>query len=387
MTTLAERALRAEAEIGRINTFFPILPLLGNGWAARRPFEGHVVGVNLHLTTLSGALIRELTLGGGTFVVSAATPETTDKGVVELLRQQGIEVYTGGDLKDRHAQVLSHEPDVIVDVGFELSDAVIARRPDLIPRLRGTVELSKSGINRLREHDGVGFPVVNLNDGLLKNAVENRHGVGEALWQAVGVLTGMHLSGRRALVLGYGPVGRGLAAYARAAGMAVEVVDRDPMRRLLAHYDGYPVPTVEDAITRAGIVVTATGAGGALPLSLLERARDGVVLVNAGHGGNEIDLDGIERVATRVDNVAEHVVRYHLEKGPRITVLAHGHPLNIVTNSGSPEPVLLHFAVLGFALEWLVGKSSPGPGEVVVPREIETRAAELALSALEAPGS
>jgi adenosylhomocysteinase len=387
MTTLAERALRAEAEIGRINTFFPILPLLGNQWAARRPFEGRVVGVNLHLTTLTGALIRELTLGGGTFVVCAAAPETTDKGVVDLLRQQGIEVYTGGDLKDRHAQVLSHSPDVLVDVGFELSDALIARRPDLLPHLRGVIEISKSGVTKMRERKNLSFPVVNLNDGLLKNAVENRHGVGEALWQAVGVLTGMHLSGRRALVLGYGPVGRGLAAYARAAGMTVEVVDRDPMRRLLAHYDGFPVPSLDDAITRAGIIVTATGTGGALPVSALERARDGAVLVNAGHGGNEIDLDGIQRVSTRVDNIADHVVRYHLDKGPRITVLAHGHPLNIVTNSGSPEPVLLHFAVLGFALEWLVGNASPPTGEVVVSREIETKAAELALAALEATGS
>lgn len=385
MTTLAERALRAEAEIGRINTFFPILPLLGNQWAARRPFEGRVVGVNLHLTTLAGALVRELTLGGGTFVVCGASPETTDKGVVELLRQQGIEVYTGGDLKDRHAQVLAHAPDVIVDVGFELTEAMLTRRPELVPHFKGTVELSKNGVNRLRERKDLPIPVVNLDDGLLKGAVENRHGVGEAMWQAVGVLTGMHLSGRRALVLGYGPVGRGLAAYARAAGMTVEVVDRDPMRRLLAHYDGFPVPAVEDAITRAGIVVTATGKPGALPVSLLERARDGVVLVNAGHGGSEIDIEGIERVASRVDNVAEHVVRYHLDKGPRITVLAAGHPLNIVTNAGSPEPVLLHFAVLGFALEWLVANPA-GKGEIVVSREIETRAAELALAALESTG-
>src|SRR5690606_16106314 len=103
------------------------------------------------------------------------------------------------------------------------------------------------------------FPVVNINDGRLKDAVENRHGVGEGVWQAVARLTGMHLSGRRVVVIGYGPVGRGLAAYARAAGTSVEVVESDPVRRLFAHYDGYPTTTLAAALARANIVVTATG--------------------------------------------------------------------------------------------------------------------------------
>jgi len=216
-----DRAFEAEREVGLINTFFPILPLLGNRWAASRPWEGLTVGVNMHLTTLTAALLRELTLGGGTFVVSAASPATTDPGTVQLLRNLGLDVYTGGDMENRHLQVLSHEPQLIVDVGFELVQTLLEKRPDLASNVRGAIEVTRSGITLLRRVGELPFPIVNINDGRLKDAIENRHGVGQAVWEAVTGLTKMHLAGRRAVVVGYGPVGKGLALHARASGMTV----------------------------------------------------------------------------------------------------------------------------------------------------------------------
>lgn len=385
--TSADPSFEAEHEVGRIHAFFPILSRLGNEWARSRPWEGLTIGLNLHLTTLTAALVRELSLGGGTFVVSGANPATTDRRVVEMLRAEGIEVYTGGDLEDRHLQVLDHQPDLLVDAGFELARAAFTRRKDLLPKIRGVVEVSRSGIARLREHGAVPFPVVNVNDGRLKNAVENRHGVGDAIWQAVASLTGMHLSGRRVAVVGYGPVGRGLANHAKAAGMAVEVVERDPIRRLFAHYDGYPTPSLADALRRVGVVATATGVSGAVKVEDLAHARDRIVLVNAGHGGGEIDVAGIRRAAERVDHIADQVVQYQLDGGPRLLVLGDGHPLNIVVNAGSPEPVLLHFAVLGLALERLATQAPGSPGEQLVAADIENRAAVVALESLNLAGA
>lgn len=382
-----ERAFQAEQEVGRINAFFPILPGLGNRWAASRPWEGLTVGLNLHLTTLTATLVRELTLGGGTWVVSAANPGTTDAAAVDLIRNLGIEVYTGGDMENRHLQVLEHRPDILVDVGFELIGTLLDRRPEQAPEVSAAIEITRSGITALRKRSELPFPVVNINDGRLKDAVENRHGVGEGIWQAVSRLTGMHLAGRRVVVLGYGPVGRGLAAYARVAGTSVEVVEADPVRRLFAHYDGFPTPTLQSALSRANIVVTATGRSRALKLEDLEHATGDLVLVNAGHGGDEFDVAAIERAAIRMDNVADQVIRYRLESGRRVVVLGHGHPLNIVLNAGSPEPVLLHFAVLGLSLEWLAGRPDLPSGEVIVTDDIENRAAVLALEALDPTGA
>jgi adenosylhomocysteinase len=379
-------AFQAEREVGLINAFFPILPLLGNRWAASRPWEGLTVALNMHITTLTAALARELTLGGGTFVLSAASPATTDPGSVQFLRNLGLDVYTGGDMENRHLQVLSHQPQLLIDVGFELVQTLLDKHAQQASTVRGAIEVTRTGITRLRRRTDLPFPVVNINDGRLKEAVENRHGVGQAIWEAVSGITKMHLAGRRATVVGYGPVGRGLAIYARNSGMAVEVVERDPVRRLFAHYDGFPTPVLGTALSRAEVVVTATGKARVVTPQLLMDARDGIVLVNAGHGGDEIDVGGIRAAAVREDNISDDVVRFRLRDGPRVTVLGGGHPLNIVLNAGSPEPVLLHFAVAGLTLETLVETDAP-PGEVPVPDEIENQAATLALRALGAIGA
>lgn len=375
-----ERATRAMQEVGRIHTFFPILTKLGNHWAATRPFEGRTIAVNLHLTTLTAALVRELRMGGGRWLVSAANPNTTDPGTVALLREEEVEVFTGGDMTNPHERVLKEAPDFLVDVGFELGERAVKTKNASIV---GAIEITRSGIIRLRNQATPRFPVINLNGGKLKEAIENRHGVGEAIWHAVSRLTGIHLSGRSVAVLGYGAVGRGLCAYARAAGMSVEVVEPDPFRRLIAHYDGYPTPDLSSAVQRAQVIVTATGVPSALPAKHIAEARDGVILLNAGHGGDEFKVAAIERRAKRKDNVAPGVVNYAMPKGKQITVLGAGHPLNIVLNSGSPEPVLLHYALLGLTLEWLLTQYNDlEPGEHLVEERLEQEAASLALDAL-----
>lgn len=374
------KSTAAAAEISRINAFFPIMPLLGNHWAATRPFDGLTIGISAHLTTLTGCLIRELTLGGGTWALCGASHATTDPGVVQLLRDNGVHVYTTGSQEDYHIQVLDHEPHLVADVGADLIGTLIQRRPEQAQAIRGAVEVTKSGVNRMRTLD-IPFPVVNINDGVLKPAIENRHGVGEGLWHSVQALTGMHLSGRRVGVIGYGPVGRGVAAYARAAGANVEIVEAHPIRRLIAHYDGFPAPSLQDCLSRVGIIVTATGQANVLKLSDLHKTRRKYVLVNAGHGGNEIQIEQIKQSADSIDQVADLVVRYRLPCGSEATILADGHPLNIVTNAGSPEPVLLHFGVLGLTLEWLCSNTLP-IGEQPIPEGIEKRAAELAIHAL-----
>lgn len=378
------RSAGALNEINRINTFFPLMPRLGNRWARLRPWEGRCVAITAHLTTLTAALLRELQLGGGDWVVCAANPATTDMAVVDLLRELEIAVYTGGDLNDRHLATLDHHPDLVADVGFDLLAALLEKRQAQVGEVRAAIEITRSGVDRLRAlPTPPPFPVVNLNDGRLKPSVENRRGVGEALWAAVRDITGIHLAGRRILVVGYGPVGEGLASHARAAGAVVEVVELDPIRRLVAHYDGYSTPSLVAGLARCELAVTATARKEAIPLNALQAVRTSVTLVNAGHGGDEIDVAGLKREAERAVQVGPHCTRYRLPGTGWISVLGDGHPLNIVTNSGSPEPVLLQFGALGLALEWLARNPPRGEGEVELPRRVEEDAARLALEALE----
>lgn len=368
---------RTAADLAKLDAFFPILPTLGNRWAQSRPWEGITVGLHLHLTTLTLALVRELVLGGGTWVVSAANPATTDMGVVTYLRSLGVEVHSGGGVKDGVSATVAAEPLLFADVGFALGEALL--HAGALPR--AGVEITRSGITRLRAAGPVPFPIMNINDGQLKPAIENRRGVGEGLWPGFTAVTGMHLSGRQVAVLGYGPVGAGVASFARAAGASVEVVETDAPRRLIAHYDGFPTPSTTAALGRAQIVVTATGARHTLNALALSQLRDGAVVLSAGHGGDEIALDWLRTEAESIDNIGVRVVRYRLGDGRHITVLGEGNPLNIVLNSGSPEPVLLHFAVLGLALEWLARNGAPA-GELALPPGIEADAAQVALAAL-----
>jgi adenosylhomocysteinase len=301
---------------------------------------------------------------------------------VQYLRNQGFTVYTGGDMNNRHDQLLSHKPDYIVDIGCALIEALITRHPEQAKKTLGAIEITRSGVDKLGTLSNLPFPVINVNDGLLKNAIENRHGVGDGVWSAISALTGVHLSGRRALVIGYGPVGKGIAAYARAAGMFVEVVEADPVRKLFAHYDGFPTPRLNQALERAKFIVTATGKGGVMGKRQIERARHGVIFANAGKDGHEIDVSELRLSATTVDHISEHVVRYHFENGKSATLLGNGHPLNIVMNSGSHEPVLLHFGVVGLTLEYLLTNDLENAAQIV-PIGIERQAAQEALFALE----
>ena len=358
------------------------MTILGNRLAASRPFEGKTIAISAHLTTLTGALIRELALGGGSWVVCSANQATTDHGVVAMLRDNNITVYTLGNRQDAYREALIHKPNLIADVGAELMATLATEHPELADNVLGGVEVTRTGVSRLRELSTLPFGVININDGKLKPAIENRHGVGEGLWHATQKLTGMHLSGRRIGVVGYGPVGHGVAAYARAAGAHVEVVEPDAIRQLTAHYDGFPTPEMDDCLQRVGIIVTCTGRANAITVPKLMQARNGLVLINAGHGNDEIDVSGIRAAADGIEHVSDHVVRIHLEGGPKLVLLANGHPLNIVTNAGSPEPVLLHFALLGLTLEWIAQRKLE-PGEMGVPPGLEDEAAKLALRALE----
>ena len=383
MPSLETLAFEAEQEIGRMHAFFPILSGLGNDWALARPWNGVTLGLSLHLTPPTGALVKELSLGGAACVLTDVNPSTTDAGTVHLLRNQGNHVFPVGGRDDAHELVFEQQPTLLVDAGFELIEHALKRK-HIAESIRGAVILSRTGLAQLRNIPPPPFPVVNLVDGQLHTAIAHRHGIGEAVWGAVSILTGRLLAGRRTTIVGYGPVGRGIATWAQHIGMAVEVVEVDPIRRLFAHYDGFSTPSLEMALSRADIVVTATGKEGALSVAQLAAAQRELIVLNAGTGNREIDVAGIQQAAGVADHIVQDVVRYTLGGEAKITVLGEGHPLNIVLNSGSPEPLLLHYALLGMVLDWMMNEDLPN-GEVVVPADVEVAAARAALQALRQP--
>ena len=367
-------------EVARINALFPLMAALGSRWQASKPFEGHIIAWNCHLTSLTAVSALALVKGGGQWVVSAANPATTDPGVVSFMRQLGMEVFTGEN-GDRHLMALARKPEILADVGLDLIGAALDRAPECLEHVVGGIEITASGVLRMAGR-AFPFPLININDGELKPAIENHHGVGEGTWQALSFVTGKHPAGRRVVVLGYGAVGKGVAQYGRAAGASVEVVEVDPIRRLKAHYDGFPTPPLSRVLAEAGIVVSATGRSGVVTAEALASGKGDVVVANVGHWGDEIDVAGLARLC-RPEPMGPDLKRYELGPERAVYVVTSGEPVNIVLNTGSPEPTLLHLALEGLTVEHLLGEGRlASPGVHLVPRGVESVAAELALGAL-----
>lgn len=352
-----------EQEVSRINAVFPLFETLLHELAERRPFEGLTLGWNCHLTSLTAVAARALVAGGGRWRVSECNPATTFPPVADYMASLGMEIFRG---EERHHHVLQQPLDLVADTAFDLTDRLLRGG---YPHPRGALEITASGVSRLR-HRVLPFGVVNLNDGALKPAIENRHGVGEGLMQALSLTTGQFPGGRHFLVVGYGAVGAGVASYARAAGALVQVVEQDPIRALVAHYDGFGVTSLHEGLRHATVVVTATGERGIITPELLATCPEGTVLANVGHWGGEID-PGPHTSQT----LGPQIQRITLPGGRRVILLAKGEPLNIVLNTGSPEPTLIHIATEVFTLQWLATSPPLPPGEVIVPRWIEEEVA------------
>ena len=203
-------------------------------------------------------------------------------------------------MADHHehvARVLASEPDLLLDNGADLIAATVAAATTRV--VAATEETTSGRLRILGELDGrIPFPVVVINDSPIKLLFENEHGIGPAVVDGFLRATNGLVAAKTFTVVGFGSCGRSLARTLRQLGASVIVVERDPVRALEAAFEGMRVLSMERAAARSDVVVTVTGRPGAVTTDLLEVLRDGAVLANVGHFSTEIDVPGLERVAT-----------------------------------------------------------------------------------------
>lgn len=375
-----------EEELERYAFSFPILDKLTEYFATEGRLEGRRIGWHCHLTGLTAAAARVLVRAGAKLFVSECTAATTDWAAVTYMKQLGVNVYQGFDSPRK---VLDNRPEVTSDTGFVLSSEYLKDLETGNQYVFAGCEITTSGIHRLRELADLPMPVVNINDGELKALIENYHGVGDGVLEALFRLTWRVWAGRAVSVVGYGRVGAGVANYLRRTGATVFVVEVDPIRQLVAHYDGYGLMDLHEALASTELIVTATGARSVIGAPELPILRDGAVLMNVGHWAEEIDVAVIRQLAKSQRPVAKHLEEYSLPCGDttkKIYVIASGGPANVVLLSGSPEPTLIHLTTELLCMNYLAGLSEKSgalkPGEHAVPKEVERRASILALQCL-----
>jgi adenosylhomocysteinase len=175
--------------------------------------------------------------------------------------------------------------------------------------------------------------------------------VGQSALESYLRITNKTINGERVTVFGYGSVGRGVAANFRGGYAKVAVVERDPVLKLRAHLDGFETPSRDEAIANADIIITVTGAQGVITAADLPKLRSGVILANAGHFPEEIDVAGMlasPEVASQ-EEYADDLLTLRLKSGSAVHLVARGHMFNLA----GPRPIgnSIEAMDLGFALQ------------------------------------
>ncbi len=380
-------------EIELAETEMPGLMAIREEYGPKQPLKGARIAGSLHMTIQTAVLIETLkALGADVRWVSCNIFSTQDHAAAAIAAA-GIPVfaYKGETLVeywDYTAKLFDwHKPDgspgggtpnMILDDGgdatmlvhhglrAENGDTAFLDKPEseeeeiffaLIKRLlkekpkgwfaevakniRGVSEETTTGVHRLYKLAEAGkllFPAINVNDSVTKSKFDNLYGCRESLVDALRRGTDVMMAGKVAFVAGFGDVGKGSAASLRQAGARVIVSEVDPICALQAAMEGYEVATIEDALPRADIFVTATGNRDIITIEHMRQMKDRAIVCNIGHFDNEIQVAGLKNF--KWTNIKPQVDEIEFPKGNRIILLSEGRLVNLGNAMGHPSFVM-----------------------------------------------
>jgi adenosylhomocysteinase len=207
--------------------------------------------------------------------------------------------------------------------------------------IRGVTEETTTGVHRLYEmmHKGeLPFPAINVNDSVTKSKFDNLYGCRESLVDGIKRATDVMVAGKIALVAGFGDVGKGSAQSLRGLGATVWVTEIDPICALQAAMEGYRVVTMDEAVDKVDIFVTATGNYHVITHEHMLRMKNQAIVCNIGHFDNEIDVASVEQYEW--DNIKPQVDHVIFPDGKRIILLAQGRLVNLGCATGHPSFVM-----------------------------------------------
>ncbi len=252
--------------------------------------------------------------------------------------------------------------------------------------IKGVTEETTTGVHRLLHMAEAGellFPAINVNDSVTKSKFDNLYGCRHSLVDGIFRATDVMLAGKSAVVCGYGDVGKGSAASLRAQGARVTVTEIDPICALQALMEGYDVKTLEDVIGTADVFITTTGNKDIISAKHMSQMKHQAIVGNIGHFDNEIDVAGLEALATRA-NIKPQVDEWRFADGHTIILLSEGRLLNLGNATGHPSFVMSNsFSNQTIAQIELWTKNDDYDKQVyVLPKHLDEKVARLHLDAL-----
>jgi adenosylhomocysteinase len=390
---LAHPTLAAEGQrkIDWVRRNMPILRQLEERFSAEQPFAGKRITICIHLEAKTAYLALVLRAGGATVSVTGSNPESTKDDVVAALAAAGLHVYAQqgappAEMRRHMGMALELAPHVVIDDGGDLVELLHESHRAFGREMLGACEETTSGVLRARARAEAGqlrFPVVLVNDARCKYLFDNVHGTGQSVWDAVMRSTNLVLAGKTIVIVGYGWCGKGCALRAQGLGAHVVVCEVDPIKAADALMNGCRVLPLNEACRVADIVLTVTGVRHTLRAEHFDLLKNNVLLANAGHFWEEIDVASLGAAALERKALRANVEGFRLANGRWLNLLGGGNIVNISCADGHPAEIMdMSFALQALAAHYVVDQAGRlGPGCYPVPAAIDEHVARLKLSA------
>ncbi|KAF6773182.1 hypothetical protein AHF37_07243 [Paragonimus kellicotti] len=330
----------------------PGLMMLRKQYSQSKPLRGARIAGCLHMTVQTAVLIETLLELGASVQWSSCNIFSTQDHAAAALAKTGVAVYAWkGETDEEYIWCIEQTlvfPDgqplnLILDDGGDLTKLVHDKYPQYLKGIKGISEETTTGVHNLYKmfrKNELRCPAINVNDSVTKSKFDNLYGCRESLVDGLKRATDIMLAGKVAFVAGYGDVGKGCCQSLRAYGARVLVSEIDPINALQAAMEGYEVTTIEEAVKRARVFVTATGCCNIITGDHFSHMLEDSIVCNIGHFDTEVDVRWLNENCVKKEQIKPQVDRYTLKDGRHIIVLAEGRLVNLGCAHGHPSFVM-----------------------------------------------
>ncbi|WP_406828776.1 adenosylhomocysteinase [Microbulbifer sp. ARAS458-1] len=346
----------------------PALITLREKYRAEQPLAGARIMGCIHMTIQTAVLIETLVALGAEVRWSSCNIFSTQDHAAAAIAASGIPVFAWkGETEEEYewclertigADVPGWQPNLILDDGGDLTELLHRKYPELLDKCHGISEETTTGVHRLQDMLKAGtlkVPAINVNDSVTKSKNDNKYGCRHSLNDAIKRGTDHLLSGKKALVIGYGDVGKGSAASLRQEGMIVKVTEVDPICAMQACMDGFELvsPYIngvndgtescinKELLANTDLIVTTTGNVNVCDANMLKALKSGAVVSNIGHFDNEIDTAFMrENWQWQEVKPQVHKIVRDAATNDHLLLLSEGRLVNLGNATGHPSRIM-----------------------------------------------
>ena len=398
-------------EISIAESEMPALMALREKYRAEQPLaDARILGC-IHMTIQTAVLIETLEALGAEVRWTSCNIFSTQDHAAAAVAANGTPVFAWkGETEEEYEWCLEQQvlkdgqpwnANMILDDGGDLTSLLHEKYPQVLDAVHGVTEETTTGVHRLYEMLKAGelkVPAINVNDSVTKSKCDNKYGCRHSLNDAIKRATDHLLSGKKAVVVGYGDVGKGSAQSLRQEGMIVKITEVDPICAFQACMDGFEVvsPYIDgvntgsmdcinkELLSTTDLIVTTTGNTNVCDSAMLRSLKAGSVVCNIGHFDNEIDMTWLnENYGNTKDQIKPQVDLYNIE-GKDVIVLAEGRLVNLGCATGHPSFVMSNsFTNQTLAqLELWLNTDSYENKVYMLPKHLDEKVAKLHLKKL-----